>query len=188
MPVAVATESRMTVEPMHPSSLVVAICSDTDMALEFPEGSDVLAAGRQTASIDEVEASLVAAFTTSKTRRSLFDSWLTIREAIRRLVQVDAEWIDGSYVTTKTDPEDIDVVTHIPGADLDALDPPARATLRGLISGAISQELHGCDSYVCAVYPPDHPLHAVYQANRDYWDKWFGHDRAGNPKGYVEIA
>jgi len=183
-----AARLMTTVEPMQRSAWSVAICSDTRMALEFPEGSDALAAGRQAASIDEVEAALVDAFPASVTRRPLFESWLALREAIRRLVSIDTEWIDGSYVTTKQDPKDIDVVTHISGPELDALDAPAQATLSGLVSGPVSRHLHGCDSYICAVYPPGHPQHAAYEAAKVYWANWFGHDRAGQPKGYVEIV
>jgi len=157
------------------------------MALDFPAGSDTLPPGRHTATVDEVETVLVDGFPTSMRRRPLFESWKALREAITRIVSVTIERIDGSYVTKKDEPEDIDLVTHIPGAELEALDAADRAMLRGLVSHKISQALHDCDSYYCAVFPPGHPHHAVYQAAFDYWDKWFGHDRNGRPKGYVEV-
>jgi hypothetical protein len=164
------------------------VCSDYYMALDFPPGSDTLPAGRHAATVDEVEAALVNAFPTSTRRRPLFESWKAVREAIRRVVAVETEWLDGSYVTRKLDPDDIDMVTHIDGGALDALDPADKALLRGLVSDKASQHLHGCDSYWCAVYPPTHPQHAVYRQAFDYWDKWFGQDRNGQPKGYVEVT
>jgi hypothetical protein len=158
------------------------------MALDFLPGSDVLPPGRHTATVDEVEAAFVDAFSNSTRRRPLFESWLAVREAITRIVTVETEWLDGSYVTAKDEPNDIDLVTHILGTSLDGLDAADQAMLRGLTSNKLSEALHGCDSYICPVYPPGHVHHGAYQAAFAYWDKWFSHDRNGQPKGYVEVT
>jgi uncharacterized protein DUF6932 len=165
-----------------------AICSDCWVALDFPTGSDTLPAGRHVASVAEIEAALVDGFPRSRGRRPLFESWLGVREGIRRIVAVETEWIDGSYVTKKEEPADLDLVTHIEGDALDALDSAGRAMLAGLVANKLSQLLHGCDSYICPVYPAGHPQHALYQQAFQYWDKWFGQDRNGHPKGYVEVT
>jgi hypothetical protein len=99
-----------------------------------------------------------------------------------------AHWVDGSYVTTKLDPADIDVVTVFEGGAYDALDDVDRTLLKGLLSHKISQALHGCDSYFFVEYPPGHPARLQYEAAYAYWDGWFGQDRGGNPKGYVELV
>jgi len=158
------------------------------VALAFPPGSDTLAPGRHAATVGDIEAALVNGFPNSTTRRPLFESWNTVREAISRVVGVETEWIDGSYVTMKEDPKDIDMVTHLTGTELDALDVADQALLRGLVAANLSQALHGCDSYVCPVYQRNHPNHALYEQAFQYWEKWFGHDRNGQPKGYVEVT
>lgn len=158
------------------------------MAIDFPADSDTLPPGRHVATLEEVEVALVDAFSRSMHRRPLFESWKAVREAIRRIVKVETEWIDGSYVTKKEEPNDIDLVTHIDGPALDGLDAADQAMLRGLVSADVSQYLHGCDSYICPVYPAGHPSYGLYQHAVQYWEKWFGHDRNGDPKGYLEVT
>jgi hypothetical protein len=97
-------------------------------------------------------------------------------------------WVDGSFVTKKADPGDVDVVTIFESSAYDALDAIDHTLLRGLLSHKLSRELHGCDSYAMVFYPPDHPARPTYEAACAYWDGLFGHDRGGNPKGYVELV
>lgn len=157
------------------------------MVLELPEGSDLLPPGKHEATVDEVEAGFVTAFPSSVTRRPLFEQWISVREAISRLVAVEIEWIDGSYVTRKEDPNDIDLVSHLNGSELEQLDDPARTTLLGLVAGPVSQYLHACDSYLVAYYPDGHPARPVYRTAANYWEGVFSSTRNGNPKGFVEI-
>jgi hypothetical protein len=158
------------------------------MALEFPNGSDVLPPGRHSASVLEVEAALVGRFPASARRRPLYQRWLAVREAIRRIVVVEKEWLDGSYVTREQEPQDIDMVSHLPHDTVDGLDEAGKAMLLGLIAGYRSRDLHACDSFVLVAYPDGHPQHAVYQQVLRYWDNLFGHDRSGTPKGFVEVT
>lgn len=158
------------------------------MALQFPNGSSVLPPGRHAATVLEVEATLVDGFPSSMRRRPLYERWLAVREAIRRIVSVQEEWLDGSYVTKEPEPHDVDMVSHLPHDEVDGLDAASQATLLGLVAGHQSRDLHFCDSFVVVVYPSNHPQHAVYKQALQYWDKLFGHDRAGNPKGYVEVT
>ncbi len=60
--------------------------------------------------------------------------------------------------------------------------------LTGVLAGHTSRDLHGCDSFYIASYPEDHPARAVYEAALSVWDSLFASDRAGNPKGYVEVS
>ena len=157
------------------------------MAVEFPAGEDRLSPGRQRATVAEVESLLVTGFPTSRTRRPLFDRWVAVREAIRRIVSVQSEWLNGSYVTTKENPGDIDMVTILDPAEVEGLDAASQAMLKGLVAGNASKNLHMCHSFVIVAYPQGHPAHGVYQQNLQYWSALFGHDREGRPKGYLEI-
>jgi hypothetical protein len=160
----------------------------TVMAIEFQDGHSALPPGRHAATVEEVEAALVEGFPGSTRRRPLFERWIAVREAIRRVTAVDSDWLDGSYVTKKSEPDDIDMLTICDAAAIDGLDEPSRALLSGLVAREISRELHLCHSFLLVVYPEGHPAHAVYQASRQYWEDLFGHDRAGDPKGFLEIA
>ena len=136
----------------------------------------------------EIENALVDGFPNSQTRGILFARWCALREALRRLVSVEAEWLNGSYVTDKQDPNDIDVVNFIEHRELEKLDAAGKTLLKGLVHNKISQALHGCDSYLVAVVPEDHPQYHAYQEITAYWDKWLGTDREGNAKGYLEVT
>jgi Family of unknown function (DUF6932) len=157
------------------------------MPISFPPGQDRLPQGRHNATKDEIEQVLVNGFQNSTTRRGLFDQALELLDAIRQIVPVSALWIDGSFVTTKEDPGDIDLVSHLDGEALDALKPIDQMMLGGLISGHWSRDRSGCDSFAVSVYPTGHTARATYEATASWWDSFFGKDRAGNAKGYVEL-
>lgn len=157
------------------------------MIIDFPEGETVLPPGRHPASIEDVKSLLVDGFPSSERRRPLFERWVAVREAIRRVTTVEAEWLDGSYVTRKEEPNDIDMLTFFEESAIESLDEASKALLRGLVAKELSRELHACHSFLLVVYPEGHPAHAVYQAGRQYWENHFGHDRSGQPKGFLEI-
>lgn len=157
------------------------------MPIAIPAGSDRLPAGRHEATEAEVEATFVNGFGSSTTRRPLFERWRLVTQAMERLVAVQTQWVDGSYVTTKDDPRDIDVVSHFKGDDLDQLDDVAKTLLEGLVAGHTSRDLHSCDSYLIVEYPNGHLARPAYEATLRYWDQLFGTHRDGDPKGYVEV-
>ena len=109
---------------------------------------------------------------------------------LRRLVNeissagVHAElWVDGSFCTEKTDPNDIDLVIHLDGSLL--LHTAAIALLT-----SISQRSYlrlGLDAYLFSTFPTGHPAHQFGEERRAYWLKQFGHDRSGNDKGIVFV-
>lgn len=157
------------------------------MSLAIPSGSDRLPPGRHQATVAEVEAAFANAYPSSASRGPLFEQWRLLSAAIERIVEIQDQWLDGSYVTTKENPADIDLVSHFDGPALDALDPIEKTLLIGLIHGHQSRDIHACDSFYIAIYPAGHPARAQYEAALRYWDNLFGRHRDGDPKGYVEV-
>lgn len=41
-----------------------------------------------------------------------------MRAAIAAVVTLREQWLDGSYVTTKVDPEDADIIVHLDGQEV----------------------------------------------------------------------
>jgi hypothetical protein len=158
------------------------------MPLEFKSGADRLEPGRHVAEMAEIEAVLVDGFAGSTTRRPLFESFAMVRLAMMRVLPVREQWVNGSFVTSKLDPVDIDLVTVFDGERLDELDGPAQTLLKGLVYDKVTQVLHSCDSYVVPFYPSDSPKRSVYEEMEAYWDGWFGKDRLGQRKGYLVVA
>jgi uncharacterized protein DUF6932 len=157
------------------------------ITISFPPGQDRLPPGRHKATKDEIETVLVEGFQESTTRRPLLDQALELLDAVQKIVPVSAFWIDGSFVTTKEDPGDIDLVSHLDGEALDALKPIDQMLLGGLVSGHWSRDRSGCDSFFVSVYPAGHSANAEYEKTAAWWDSFFGQDRSGNAKGYVEL-
>lgn len=61
-----------------------------------------------------LEAYFVTAFPKSKTRKRLFENYLSyIYRFQDEVFPIFEQWIDGSFVTQKENPKDIDIVTFL---------------------------------------------------------------------------
>lgn len=61
-----------------------------------------------------LEQVFVNQFATSSTRRKLFEHFLDYNEALKKLISDGfTQWVNGSFVTKKENPRDIDVVTFV---------------------------------------------------------------------------
>lgn len=163
------------------------------MAIPPFEPSGLLPPGVHAATTHEVEASLVQAIPGSSTRQQLYAWWTTHREALAHLINCNRQWIGGSFATTKTDPSDVDVCTHIDGPALDALPLGQHQLVRFMTSGKVAEAHWHCDSYLITEYPPGSPFHAAYLASLAYWQDFWAHTRPDvhgvrHPRGYVEVS
>jgi hypothetical protein len=157
------------------------------MSFAFTPGARYLEPGFHDATVQDVEATLVNGFVESTTRRDIFERWTRMRSAIAAVVSLREQWLDGSYVTTKIDPDDADVVVHLDGDEVENLDTTAEFTLQALVAGKQTQATWRCDSYPLVEYPEGHPLREAFERQRSYWADFFGKDREGNPKGIVRV-
>lgn len=67
------------------------------------------------ATIDEFYHAFVQPFTASETRERLFGEWINYNRMLRQeLSESFTQWVDGSFVTQKLNPKDIDIVSFIP--------------------------------------------------------------------------
>jgi predicted small secreted protein len=125
----------------------------------------------------------------STERLVLFDAYLTYSNALKHLLEVDKmkQWLNGSFVTTKPSPKDIDLVTFIDydlvenlGLDLEKFKYPS------------SEIVFNVDAYIVKVYPETHTNYTFYKGDIAYWYESFTRtkrNRIGKkyPKGFVEI-
>jgi len=147
----------------------------------------LLPSGRHAATASEIEQRFVNTFPTSLTRRALLDGWRQRTEELLTLIEVESEWINGSFVTTKRDPRDIDMATFVRMDAWDALDVPSRQRVLALTQGPGAKIQFGCDSYLIFISPDGDPMESTYLYWRGYWDRQWSRDRSGTPKGYVEV-
>ncbi len=88
------------------------------------------------------------------------------------------QWINGSFVTRKTRPKDIDVVSFISHEVYIDFEPQFRE-LRLKYS-----KVH---AYFVRVYPDSHPRRFITQFDRIEWRHLFSTDRRRRKKGFIQI-
>ncbi len=158
------------------------------MAIPGFDAHGNLPPGRHAASPDEVRDALVAAFDGSTTRAAIFGYWRHHHDALLELATVECQWLAGSFASDKRDPVDADVVTVLDGPAFDALPRHRQLVVRTLIAGHYTEDFWHCDVYPVLSYPPDHPGHNPFRIAVERWEDYFGHDRDGNPCGFVEVT
>jgi hypothetical protein len=125
------------------------------------------------------EAAFVASFPASTRRPAIFARFLVLLETLRSIGLSCEAWLDGSFLTEKTDPDDIDIALLTDNAILGRLSLPALDTFNYLIDNHADTKAR----YLCD----------LYSINRDdfndrvYWRGLFGFTRIDEPKGFVRL-
>lgn len=155
-------------------------------ATSKPEFPPLLGHGFHDMTVAEVRQLCVGRFPTSITRSLIMDR---LHDLIRRLSAAGVTgkvWVDGSFVTEKIDPGDVDILIHVT-SDLYDNDPVKRATV-DWAAHPDRFDTHSCDAYKWIEYSVGHPLFADSEDSRRYWTDWYGLSRGGTPKGIVVIS
>ena len=97
------------------------------------------------------------------------------------------QWIDGSFVTKKSKPFDIDLVTFI---DEETLKLNAERLKNFVYPGSLTN--YGLDGYFIVDYPESHKNYFMYKSDCAYWIELFGRTKSDKrhksvPKGFLEI-
>lgn len=126
----------------------------------------------------------------SKTRETLFESYLAYLNAFREEVSTTfVHWIDGSFVSNKRNPGDIDLVTLL---DYETYE-KKEALIEDKYRGEKAQTKFGkIDAYFVKVYPKDHDRYFITEYDLVYWRSWFTETKKNRArkkfkKGFVEI-
>jgi hypothetical protein len=136
------------------------------------------------------EQVFVTGFPDSTSRRKLFDNYRKYIDDFRqRVCDHFTQWVDGSFVTRKINPRDIDLVTFLAGNVYDT-----KQRELALFTGLEMHRDTGLDCYFVKVHPGDSPEYLVYQADRAQWLHQFGYTRR-NPatnqrseKGFIQLV
>ena len=132
----------------------------------------------------------VDAFPASGTRAARYRGFTALRqEAVRQGGQPARQWVNGSYVTTKLDPGDIDVVTFMDYDGFNALSEEHRTAVTGLLAGEeATKPTYGYHTFFVPSCGQGHPFFPAFEQQRVYWRKWFGETRSGGRKGFLAMA
>ena len=94
-------------------------------------------------------------------------------------------WIDGSFLTEKIDPKDVDILLRYDGVAYNTGPVEARDRVDWVIAN--QKDTLKCDSYVLMEYPEDHPLHTEGVWWYAYWHHKWGFSRDDDPKAIVVL-
>lgn len=138
--------------------------------------------------LEELEACFVQPFMQSNTRNRLFVNFLRYLERFKRRVSRHfTVWMDGSFVTQKETPNDLDFVIF--------LDYRIYELQEGFLDQfwTFSLEAEGLDAYLVKNYPASHPdYEAITVSQTREWLYLYGNTAKNEegisyPKGFVEL-
>lgn len=123
-------------------------------------------------------------------RNKLFNSYLHYSNDLKSLCKgnILRQWLDGSFVTKKLRPNDIDIVTFI---DFSILNEIKDEIKRFVFPNSI-QYYAGIDAYIVSVFPTTDTNYHLYGADELYWLDQFDSTRRNRQgikaaKGFLEI-
>jgi hypothetical protein len=95
-------------------------------------------------------------------------------------------WVNGSFLTQKINPQDVDTVLCVASDFIDNASGLQIAKLHWLASNL--RRSHLCDTYAFVEFPLSDPRYAVGASMRDYWTRQFGFGRANQSKGIAVVT
>lgn len=126
-----------------------------------------------------------ASFAKSTRRRMLMGEFEKVCQHLISCGVPGELWVDGSYVTEKIDPDDLDVVLRTSGEFYDAADTSTRDAIEQAHSILADPDL--CHFFPHWEYLPTSPFHAIGVYQNAYWLKQWGFGRQHAYKGIAVI-
>ncbi len=134
-------------------------------------------------------AEFVDPFEEDSTRHELYNGFVKYNNNLKRLLNHHkyTQWIDGSFISTKINPKDIDVVSLI---DNNLIEKYEKELVEFITKKGKTN--YGIDGYILRIYPKDHPKYVRTKTDLIYWENWFSTSRKNRrkqrfPKGFVEL-
>ncbi|MGI2295671.1 DUF6932 family protein [Paenibacillus sp. GXUN7292] len=152
-----------------------------------PNGN--LTPGIHTYKLDEFEQQFVYDFSTSTRRTVIYNNFRQWLDQLLQVLPPRYVWLDGSYLTQKIDPNDMDLVLFYYPEDIQD---QQQAAILGDLINRVSRS-YDCDAYLCLSFEhwSSQQLQTFPQQNhtimQTYWMGQFGFDRSREPKGMIQI-
>lgn len=137
--------------------------------------------------LDELRTICVTNFPLSRTRIKIMSGLEYIFEQFRKERISQQFWVDGSFMTEKIDPSDVDIVLPFHNEAYNNLKPNQLKVIQWY-TGENLRPNHKVDNYHFFEYSQDDSDFEIGQAAREYWLNMFGTDRDGFKKGIAVIT
>lgn len=140
----------------------------------------LLEAGIHDYLINDFKNNFIYYFNTSQTRDNIYNNTIKWLKLISERITMPTEvWFDGSYVTDKINPNDLDIVLFF---DKGTFTREMYNEFKVLQSEC---KKYKCDAYMC--FTNNNYANGQDINNRNYWRGQFGFDRLDRPKGIIKI-
>lgn len=126
----------------------------------------------------------VSAFTTSQTRQTIYDSFVQWEKKLISQYKIYEIWIDGSFSTSKVNPNDMDIVVFVHAVDYNKLAHDWE-NFRNVSNIDAYLTLAICNESENDV--TDKEVYWQFVNERNYWRGQFGFDRNDSPKGIIVL-
>lgn len=161
------------------------------MKLKFDSRGNLMPYEKIELSFDDFKTFFIDDFENlNEIRMEIFENYQTyLRDFEEQISRDFIQWIDGSYITEKTNPRDIDFVTLIEHETFDRHERLIESRFR---KHRAQQEYGKVDAYTVKMYPQGHERYFVTQYDLVYWRGLFTETKRNRakrkfPKGFVEI-
>ncbi len=143
------------------------------------EYTPLLEPGIHDISKDALIEHFVLPFSSKDKRSELIERFNVLLEQVESIGISFEIWVNGSFVTDKEEPNDIDVAFFFNPLDANALAVDKQNVLRELANNSLSKFRYNCDVY----FLPNNDV-----GLRSYWRGWFGFTRTETAKGFARIT
>lgn len=160
------------------------------MNLQY-DSNGYLVSGFHKINIPTFIENFVDSYPTSKTRREIFEGYCKYCRILSTFNFVNKQWINGSYVTKKLDPNDIDIVYIVDSKAIDS-----NKFLISYIKKLKSDydtvwEKYKCDTHFITEYPEGDYRRMMFEKSAAFWtdvkEGKYTNDRYDVSKGIVEL-
>ena len=151
-----------------------------------PEYPPLLPPGFHRKSLSELRQTCVDDFPASRTRDSIMQGLEAVVHSLLEAGICGDLWVDGSFLTKKIDPNDVDLLLHIKPNFYQTATAEQKQMIRWFGEDNLKDD-YRCDSYVMREYPQGDPLEAENEWERSYWIKQYGWSRGLEMKGIAII-
>jgi hypothetical protein len=120
----------------------------------------------------------------SSTRKMIFDNYLAYNAELKQIIPTGfVQWIDGSFITKKRNPNDIDLVTFIDFGQYNA----NQKALEGLNQQMKLAKKRILDVYFVQIYAENHVRRNWYEIDKTQWLFEFSRTRNKQSKGFLQL-
>jgi hypothetical protein len=140
-------------------------------------------------SIEDINTYFNSNFAESLTRANLIQTFQNYLEDLSNVIGNEPLeiLIDGSFVTKKQNPNDIDILVIIPHDFLKKIDDRKILDFRCNMEQKKLTNYTGIHAFIIEEFSQNHPKYLIYQADRLHWISFFSQDRKGNKKGLLRL-